>query len=268
MHDFGIENLSCFGLDPASLIRLGAELGCGHVSLNLSGAANPPDGVKLAGLRDEPDLRRAAVAALRETGVRVSLLEGFTIAPGITAGELASDLAIAAELGARAICAVNMDRDRPRAFAEIAALSEMAADRGIIVTTEFGAGTARNLERVQEMLAVVGHANFGLVIDTMHYFRLGAGVADLDVLGIGTVRHIQLCDVPMPAKFDDYMEEALFERRAPGDGDLPLATFLGKIPQAVPVGLEIPIRSQAQAGMDHRQRMGRCLELARCLEPC
>jgi sugar phosphate isomerase/epimerase len=268
MHDFGIENLSCFGLEPAALIRLAADLGCGHVSLSLSGSANPLDGLKRPALRDVEGLRSEAIAASRETGVRVSLLEGFTIAPGVMASDLASDLDIAAELGARAICAVNMDRDRPRAYAEIAALSEMAADRGIIVTTEFGAGTARNLERVLEMLAGVGHANFGLLIDTMHYFRTGATLSDLERLGIDSVRHIQLCDVPMPAEIDDYMEEALFERRAPGDGDLPLATFLGKIPRGVPVGLEIPIRSQAASGTDHHQRMARCLELARCLESC
>lgn len=265
MHDFGIENLSCFGLDPAALIRLAAELGCSHVSLNLSGAANPLDGAKRRALREDAGLRCEAIAASREAGVQVSLLEGFTIEPGTVARDLAGDLDIAAELGARAICVIGMDRDRPRAHAEVAALCDMAASRSIAVTTEFGAGTARNLERVLEMLAGVGHANFGLLIDCMHYFRSGATLADLDRIGIESVRHVQLCDVPMPAAIGDYMTEALFERRAPGDGDLPLAAFLEQIPLVVPVGLEIPIRSLAEAGIAHRDRMRRCLDRARSL---
>jgi len=265
MHDFGLENLSCFGLDPAEFIRLAAQLGCGHVSLNLSSAANPLDAVKRPGLGEDAGLRRAALAASRETGVRISLLEGFAIAPGVSARDLSPQLDIAAELGARAICVIGMERDRPRTYAEIAALCEMAEQRGIIVTTEFGAGIARNLERVREMLAGVGHANFGLVIDTMHYFRSGASVADLDLLGIETVRHVQLCDVPMPAVIEDYMEEALFERRAPGDGGLPLGGVLARIPENIPVGLEIPIRSEALAGISHHDRMRRCLDQARRL---
>ena len=131
MHDFGLENLSCFGLDPADFVRLGADLGCSHVSLNLSGAANVLDGRQRPCLREDAALRREALAALRATGVRVSLLEGLTIAPGGCAADLAPQLDIAAELGAGAVCVVAMERDRPRAYAEIAALSELAAARGI-----------------------------------------------------------------------------------------------------------------------------------------
>ncbi len=266
MHDLGLENLSSFGLDPVRFIRLAAALECSHVSLSLGGGANRLDGVKRHGLGQDAGLRRAVIAASRVESVRVSLLEGFMIAPELSARDQAANLDIAAELEARSICVINIERDRPRAYGEIAALSEMAAERGLIVTTEFGAGTARNLERVLAMLEGVGHNNFGLLIDTMHYFRSGATLADLDLLGIETIRHVQLCDVPMPAVIGDYMEEALFERRGPGDGDLPLGEFLGRIPPAVPVGLEIPIRSEVEAGIPDFDRMGRCLEQAKRLE--
>ncbi|MDG2001988.1 MAG: TIM barrel protein [Novosphingobium sp.] len=265
MHDFGIENLSSFALDPVEFIHLASELGCGHISLSLGGGANPLDETRPPGLGQDRTLRQAVIAGLRDASMRVSLLEGFMIASEVSAGDLVADLDIAAELGARSICVVSMERDRPRAYGEIAALCDLAAERGLIVTTEFGAGTARNLDRVREMMAGVDHDNFGLLIDTMHYFRCGATLADLDLLGIEAIRHVQLCDVPMPALIKDYMEEALYERRAPGDGDLPLGEFLGRIPQGIPVGLEIPIRSEAMAGISHLERFRRYLDQAKCL---
>ena len=59
------------------------------------------------------------------------------------------------------------------------------------------------------------------------------------------------------------MEEALYERRAPGDGDLPLVEFLRHVPDGVVVGLEIPIRSEAERGIGPRERLARCVAQAR-----
>jgi hypothetical protein len=61
------------------------------------------------------------------------------------------------------------------------------------------------------------------------------------------------------------MDEALHERRAPGDGDLPLAEFLRHVPDGVVVGLEVPIRSEAEAGIGPHARMERCVRQARAL---
>ena len=71
--------------------------------------------------------------------------------------------------------------------------------------------------------------------------------------------------VPMPAVIDNDMEEALYERRAPGDGDLPLAAFLAQVPGHVPVGIEAPVRSEAEAGVPPRERLGRAVAQARAL---
>jgi len=111
----------------------------------------------------------------------------------------------------------------------------------------------------------VGNPNFQLLIDTMHFFRWGATAADLAALDPAIIGHIQLCDVPMPAIVESYMEEALHERRAPGDGDLPLVEFLAQVPRDVLVGLEVPIRSEALAGVGPCERLGRIVAAARRL---
>lgn len=260
----GIENLSTFGLHPVRLVELSAELGCGHVSLNLGGAANRLDPNPPMSLRDDPALRREVAAALADTGVACSLLEGFALMPDAEP-DFAAGLDIAAGLGARAICAVSLERDRARTATELARLAAMAAERGIIATTEVGAGVARTLPRALELVGAVGHANFRLLLDTMHLFRSGSTVADVAALDPALIAHVQLCDVPMPAVIESYMEEALWERRAPGDGDLPLRAFLAAIPADVPIGIEAPIRSEALAGVSDRERLARCLAQARAL---
>ena len=151
--------------------------------------------------------------------------------------------------------------------AQFRQLAELAADRGIFTTTEVGAGVVRNLRVALELAAAVNHPHFGLTVDTMHFFRFGATIADFAAIDPVLIRHVQICDVPMPAIMQNYMEEALFERRAPGDGDLPLAEFVGHIPAHTTIGLEIPIRSQAEQGISHRDRLDRCVRKARELWP-
>ena len=265
MDALGIECLSMFGLHPALHIRLAGELGCGHVSLSLHGAANRLPQYFVHSIRDDAALRREIITALAASGVQVSLIEGFALGPETSARDLAGSLDIAAELGARAICAISLDRDVARRHAEFACLAEMAAQRGLLTTTEVGAGTLRNLDRAVEAVRQVGRSDFTLLLDTMHFFRSGAGLADLAALDPGQIGHIQLCDVPMPAVLDQYMEDALIERRCPGEGDLPLARFLSLVPAGVPIGLEVPIRSEAEVGTGPKQRLSRCVIAARGL---
>jgi sugar phosphate isomerase/epimerase len=204
-------------------------------------------------------------AALADSAVRIGMMEGFAITPDNRAEDYARDLDMVAELGGAAVCAVSLERDMARTHAAFARLTELAAERGLVTTTEVGAGVLRRLEKAKAALAAVDHPSFKLLIDTMHFFRFGATVADFAALAPGAVGHIQFNDVPMPALIEDYMTEALYERRAPGDGDLPLREFLAHVPPGVVVGLEIPIRSEAERGIGPRERMMRCLAQTRAL---
>jgi len=265
MNPLGIECLSTFGLDPVALIELTGELGCGHVTLNLGPAANRLPVYPEVSFRHDAPLQRAMKAALADSGVRIGLVEGFAILPDTDAQSFAADLDMVADLGAAAICTVSLERDMARSHAQFARLAELAAERGLVVTTEVGAGVLRRLDKAKAAVATVAHPAFRLLIDTMHFFRFGGTVADFAALDPATIGHVQLCDVPMPAAMADYMAEALYERRAPGDGDLPLAEFLRHVPAGVVIGLEVPIRSEAEAGITPRARLARCVAQARAL---
>lgn len=263
MAQLGLECLSALGLHPVEFIHIAGELGCGHVSLNLSRCPNRLPEYPELSIREDATLRRDIRAAFADTGVRLSLLEGFALTPDTAPDAMAPVLDIAAELGARAICAVSIDKDRARTHTGFARLAAMAGERGLLTTTEVGAGVIRKLSTAVEAAQQVASPHFALLIDTMHFFRSGSTAADLAALDPALIGHVQLCDVPMPAQIESYMEEALYERRCPGDGDLPLRQFLNLVPQGVPIGLEIPIRSEAKAGKGTKARMERCVAAAR-----
>ena len=265
MNPLGLECLSIFGLHPVEFIALTADLGCSHVTLNLGPPANRLPIYPEIVFRHDTALQREMAAALAERGVTIGMMEGFAITPENDAGDYARDLDMVAGLGAKAICTVSLDRDMGRTHAQFARLTEPAAERGLVNTTEVGAGVLRRLEKAEQARAAVAHPSFKLLVDTMHFFRFGGTVEAFAALDPAAVGHIQLCDVPMPAQIESYMDEALYERRAPGDGDLPLAAFLRHVPDGVVVGLEIPIRSQAEAGLGPHERLGRCVAAAQSL---
>ena len=66
-------------------------------------------------------------------------------------------------------------------------------------------------------------------------------------------------------RFATYMEEAMFERMVPGQGELPLQAILAAVPADVIVGLEVPLRSQAESGIGPEARLRPCVAAARAL---
>lgn len=265
MRPIGLEYLSVFGMHPAHYVELAARIGFSSVGLNLGGAANRPDSAPRFDLRDDRALRHEVAVALRENGIGLALIEGFAILPGAEVDQWRTHLDWIADLGAHAICAVSLERDRGRSRDQFARLASLAGERGLATTTEVGAGILKNLQRSLEMVRSVDEPGLTLLIDTMHFFRSGGSLDDLAALEPHLIGHVQVCDVPMPARIADYMEEALHERRAPGDGDLPLRALVRLLPRDVPVGLEIPVRSQLVEGAVSEAFLRACLRRARNL---
>jgi sugar phosphate isomerase/epimerase len=74
---------------------------------------------------------------------------------------------------------------------------------------------------------------------------------------------VQLCDATLQPTYPDYMDEALYERRVPGTGELPLLDFVAALPRDLVLGLEVPLRSEADSGIGTEQRLRRCVETTR-----
>ena len=93
----------------------------------------------------------------------------------------------------------------------------------------------------------------------------GASADDLRAIPAERIGYIQLSDTTMHKRMEHYAEEAMFERMVPGEGELPLLDMLTALPEDLVVGLEIPMRSRAEAGISAPERLLPCIESARSL---
>jgi len=264
MNRLGIETISAFGLPPVEYVRLAADLGCAHISTGLTQVHINPHGYASFDLKNDAALRQEMKAAMRDCGVSISLAEGLTVRPGVDARDRAAEFDAFADLGAVRINVVSMDPDLDRTFDQFAISAEMAAARGMVSTTELAPGlTVADLPTALEAIRRVGRPDFRLLIDTMHFIRSGSSPADLAALDPDLIGYVQLCDAPLVSTFASYMEEAMTERRVPGQGELPLLEILKLAPRDRVVSLEVPLLSQAKAGIGPHERLRPAVAAAR-----
>jgi sugar phosphate isomerase/epimerase len=262
----GIERLCVFAMPPVEFVNLVADLDCQWIGIGLEPMREfNPQGYPDWSLKTDPALRRDMVTAMADRGVAVSLCEGFGIFRGVDVRDYAADLDIVRELGGRRINVTSSGRDLNRSVEGFAAIAEMAAEREIEVVIELGPGPIRDLTSAVTAVHQVGRPNFRVLLDTMHYFRFGGTVTELAAMDHSLIGYVQLCDVPVTSTFDTYMEEALYERLPPGEGELPLLDFLRLVPEDVVISLEIPQRARAEAGDSARQTVGHLLASTRAL---
>lgn len=149
-------------------------------------------------------------------------------------------LDVGAELQASEILMVSDEPDTGRVAAAQHALCERAEAGGQGVVLEFLRITA--ISRPSQALAIAraaDHARAGVLVDTLHLARSGESI---EVLRAATERlpYLQLCDGPATCADDQaaLLKDALDDRCAPGEGELPLAQTLALLPHA-PLSLEV-----------------------------
>lgn len=265
MRHLGLEFLGVFGLSPVDLVHLAADLDCQFIGTVPAPIDYNPEGFAKWNLLEDAALRRDLGSALTERGIELLLGDGNAFLPGMNVRDaLAPQLDLYQQLGVKRVNSISFDPSLERSYDQFAIFTEMAVARGLTPTIEFCP-----ISVVSDLSAAVGAvrhagASAGLLIDTMHFFRSGSSLTELAEVA-DRVRHIQLSDAPRAPAIADYLEEAMYERRCPGDGDAPLAAILATLPNVTSVGLEIPQRSLAEQGVGPRDRMIGCVSKARAL---
>lgn len=266
MDNLGIEFISVFGMPPAAFVELARDLGVRHITTGLQPMDYNPYDFPRWSLHDR-ETRREMIKAMDDCGVSLSGGEGVLVQPGADAraGNIAT-LEIMAELGARRVNSVSFEPDFQRNVDQYGVLAETAAQFGIEVMIEFVPIFAvADLATAHRIVQAAGRPDLRLMVDTMHVARCGASAQDLAALEPQAVGYIQLCDCPLKPVIPDYMDEAMHQRLAPGDGELPLRDMLAAMPRDRIVGIEIPLRSEAVAGVPLGESLGRCVTAARGL---
>jgi sugar phosphate isomerase/epimerase len=265
MSRLGIGFLGGFGLPPVEFVNLTADLGCRQMSTVVRGLPLVPLGYPPYSLKDAK-LRRDVLAAMNHRGVTISLGDGFLVLPGADMHTFAADLDALAELGVPRINVVSLDPDVARTFDQFAILTELAAQRNIQTVVELVPGlTVGDLPTALAARDHVGRSDFRLLIDTMHLVRSGSGAADVAAIDPDHIGYAQLNDTTLGPRMENYMEEAMFERMVPGEGELPLGEILSALPRDIVIELEVPRRSLALAGVSPIDRLRPCVEAARRL---
>lgn len=265
MDRLSIEHLSVFGLPPVEFVNLTADLGCQHMSIALSPIVEfNPHGYPTFSLKEDRALRREMLATMRDRGVSISLGSGFILQPNTDVSAYAADLDALSALGVKRVNTITMDREVMRGFDNLGRLAELAAAFGMGTTVELVPGLlVGDLPSALTAIRHVGQRDFRLLIDTMHLVRAGASAADVAALDSELIGYIQLCDAPLVSKHASYADEVTFQRMVPGTGELPLLDIMAALPRDLVIGLEVPLRSQAEAGIGPYDRLRPCVKAAR-----
>ena len=265
MTELALGFLSVFALPPVEFVNLAADLDCQHISTIVQGQPLVPLDFPPFSLKDAA-LRKELLAAMNDRGVSISLGDGFLVLPGADMRNFCSDLDVLAELGVPRINVVSLDPDLRRTFDQFAALTELGGQRNIETDVEPVPGlTIGDLPTALVALDDVGRPDFRLLIDTMHLVRSGSSAADLSALDPQHIGYAQLNDTTLQPRIDNYMEEAMYERMVPGEGELPLRDILAALPPDIVIELEVPRRSLALAGISPIDRLRPCVDAARRL---
>ena len=237
------------GRPPADeLVAAAAAAGFGRVGLTL----HLPDGGPTPEATDAPRRRRLR-RRLDDLGLRALDAGVLVVGPGTSPDDAARLVEAAADLGADRLVAMVRDEDPGRATARLAAACATAAAAGLRVGVEPMPYSACRTTAAARALAAAAGA--GVVVDVLHLVRSGGGAADLAGLDPAEVVLVQLCDAPAAAPPASRLrEEALGDRRYPGQGELPLRELLAALPDGVPVTVEAPVAADAGRPAAERAR--------------
>src|SRR5215467_15729285 len=132
-------------------------------------------------------------------------------------------------------------------------LCAVANLRGVRVMLEFiPYSHIRSLAQAVALLAEVGPANAGVLVDALHLSRSGGSPADLAQYDPALFSYMHLCDAPViPPGPKGVRPEAREGRLYPGEGGLWLAGFIRAFPRDTPIAVEAP---SARAGLPPAER--------------
>jgi sugar phosphate isomerase/epimerase len=250
--EVALANLTVIDAPPPTVVDCAAAAGFDGVTLRIRGDL----------LGDTP-VRRETIAQLATSHLGVLDAEVIRLRAGTDVAALEPFLDSAAALGARHVLVTGEDPDEARLAQRLGELCARAAPLGLRPVLEFMVFTAvKTVEQADRIAAVAGS---GVLVDPLHLSRSGGVPADVAKLAAANPErypYAQLCDAPAATPGDLY-EEAVNDRLAPGDGELPLRDLLAALPANAPLSVETPVA--ALAGAPPAERARHALEATRRL---
>ncbi|RRV10493.1 sugar phosphate isomerase/epimerase [Pseudomonas sp. v388] len=251
MKRLSVAHLTALDLQPKTLAREAGRAGFTHVGLRLHPAMK--GGIAYP-LRSGTSGMTELLTVLNNEGVGVNDIEFVELAPDVDIASFEWLLESGAELGASSLTVSGDDPDFTRLASNFSALCELATPYGVRINIEFMRWRqVANLQHAAALIEATAKSNAGILVDTLHLFRAGNTSDDLGGLNPAWLADVQLCDAPLTAPAADLIiQEAREGRLLPGDGALPLADLILKLPRDVRYSVETPVK-----GLSNGERLSR-----------
>jgi sugar phosphate isomerase/epimerase len=140
------------------------------------------------------------------------------------------------------------------AIERFGAVCDRAADVGLKVGIEFLPFTnVRTATDAMEIVNAADRRNGGVCVDIWHHCRGANDASLIDAIPADKVMAIQINDGPMVPQLDDYKDDCLQNRIAPGDGEMHVAEFVAMLLRmgvTAPWSLEV-CQQGRPVGADH-----------------
>jgi sugar phosphate isomerase/epimerase len=255
-----VTHLTALDLPPVALVEAAAAAGLEAVCLRTSPAVPGGAAYPLA----EAAERRALLAAVEATGVRVLAVEQVGLHAGLDVRACEPLAEIAAGLGATALAVAGDSDDLALVADRLAALAELVRPFGLVVELEFMPFRAvRTLADAAEVVTRAAAPDARIVVDALHLHRSGGVPADLAALDPALLGPLHLCDAPLAHPPGDALAtEARTGRRVPGHGAMPLRAMLDAMPPTADIVLEVPVAG-AYPGLDPAPAIARLADETR-----
>lgn len=236
----GLAALTVLDTPPLDHIALAERHGFDSVGFRLLPAV---PGTTAYPLHEDSAAQRQVKARLAGSPVELFDVEIVRLGADFDVDEHRRLLAVAAELGARAVLVGGDDRDRGRLVSSYAALAEACAEYGLVASLEFMPWTA--VPDARAAVSIVSQADGpgrSVLVDTLHAARSTTTLADLQEIPREWIHYAQLCDgsVPAPAADAELIRQAREERLVPGEGGIDLVGIWSTLPCGTPVSIELP----------------------------
>lgn len=188
--------------------------------------------------------------ALADTGLCALDIEVVWLKPGEAVDSHDAMVEIALQLGARNILCVSSEPDIARTKQRFEHLCKRAERGHLRVVLEFLAITEiKSLRLALDVVQDVAHPAGGILVDALHLYRTGALAQDLRDIDPHLMPYIQLCDACaqlQDSSPEGLLEDALYLRQLPGDGELPLRDLLAQCDRQMPLSVEVRSRELMQ----------------------
>lgn len=241
MRSYSLAYLSAHTLTPPQVVEVAAEVGYQFVGLRLLPSA--PGGTWQP-LMSDPGLLRETQARLRDTGVGVLDLEVIRIGAGFDPAAYTAFLEVGAALQARAVLVIGEDTDESRLADSYGRFCAVAAPYGVTVDLEFLPwSTVPDASAAMRVVQRAGApANAGVLVDALHAARSSTTLDDIAAVPRSQLHYAQICDAPLGGPFtvEELLHTARQDRLLPGEGGIRLARIFARLPDSLPVSVEIP----------------------------